>query len=518
MVNVNKNIKPGVKVEPAAPKRRPRNQELNSSKKTLPDSIRSRRRQKLNCSRESVINQLVNEEQIYTQEEAEELIDSFEEQTGATVVRLATMDEVENEDGEFWATKDGKTTLWCRGNGFWYDSGSTDMNSSKKTRMNSNNEGSFDSSVNKDGLNSSIDWSSGYDHESIRPAVTALVERYLANTGASDALLKIGLEEDAGFSSEFNLGVYVYLKQDTDETIQEGLLDELTQKLRRVIMREYNWDATKEWIADNDYKMSVQIAVGDCYDNDTEFGYEIGYHSGIEVECPVDFDSSRKKLNSNVDSRFEKYFDKVTDQQLADFYGIDVEEIIDVNKDIENANYGKVVAHYIPKSEYAEVLVDGDWESLDILDDGTVGFSLGEGGGKATRFYGVDIDTIEEKLAEAGLNSSRTSKKTRMNCSADTKITTESGNEISMGEIKVVQNPSTNELALFIPENDEDSIPEGFTVIGDVVAAGGEEENSEEAESEESEELDSSKKLNSSKRRSSKNLNSNRRRSVKKKK
>ena len=200
-------------------------------------------------------------------------------------------------------------------------------------------------------------------------------------------------------------------------------------------------------------------------------------------------------LNSSVDTRFEKYFDKVTDQQLADFYGIDVEEIIDVNKDIENANYGKVVAHYIPKSEYAEVLVDGDWESLDILDDGTVGFSLGEGGGKATRFYGVDIDTIEERLAEAGLNSSRTAKKTRMNCSADTKITTESGNEISMSEIKVVQNPSTNELALFIPENDEDIIPEGFTVIGDVVSAGGEEaEDSEEDESEKSEELDSSKK------------------------
>lgn len=360
MVNVDKNIKPGVKAEPAAPKRRPRNQELNSSKKTLPDSIRSRRRQKLNCSRESVINQLVNEEQIYTQEEAEELINSFEEQTGATVVRLATVDEVENQDGEFWATKDGKTTLWCRGNGFWYDSGTTDMNSSKKTRMN----------------------------------------------------------------------------------------------------------------------------------------------------C------------SSVDSRFEKYFDKVTDQQLADYYGIDVEEIIDVNKDIENANYGKVVAHYIPKAEYAEVLIDGDWESLDILDNGTVGFSLGEGGGRATRFYGVDIDTIEEKLAEAGLNSSiSSSKKTRMNCSEDTKITTESGNEISMSEIKVVQNPSTNELALFIPENEEDAIPEGFTVIGDVVSVGREEsENSGEDESEESEELDSSKKLNSSKRRSSKNLNSNRRLPAKKKK
>lgn len=274
MVNVNKNIKSSSKVRPAAPKRRPRNQALNSSSRmNRPSAVRNRVSRK---------------------------------------------------------------------------------------------------------LNSSIDWSSGYDHESIRPSVTALVESYLASVGASDALLKIGLEENAGFRSEFNLGVYVYLKQDTDETIQEGLLDELTQKLRRVIMREYNWEATKEWIADNDYKMSVEIAVGDCYDNDTESGYEIGYHSGIEVECPVDFDSSRKPAQ-----------------------------------------------------------------------------------------------------------------KTRMNCSADVKITTESGNEVSMSEIKVVQNPSTNELALYIPENDEDAIPEGFVVIGDVVGAG---EESESADDDEEPKLDSSKR------------------------
>lgn len=105
MVNVNKNIKLGVKAEHAAPKRRLRNHALNSSKKSIPDSIRSRRHQKLNCSRESVLNQLVNEEQIYTQEEAKELIDSFEEQTGAAIERLATVEEVENQDGEFWATK-----------------------------------------------------------------------------------------------------------------------------------------------------------------------------------------------------------------------------------------------------------------------------------------------------------------------------------------------------------------------------------------------------------------------------
>lgn len=479
MVNVNKNIKPGVKVEPAAPKRRLRNQALNSSKKTLPDSIRSRRRQKLNCSRESVINQLVNEEQIYTQEEAEELIDSFEEQTGATVVRLATMDEVENEDGEFWATKDGKTTLWCRGNGFWYDSGSTDMNSSKKTRMNCS---SIDSHI-LDPI-----------YDTLYNSATAEEYAKYFEVPVEDVNELAQVVRDNGYGDVVG---YLTAKPEYSDALSFNAID-------GAMVLE---DGT------------VGILVRDRF-HEIVTDIELLIDNG---RLPKNLDSSRNpaqrtRMNCSATTRFEKYFDKVTDQQLADFYGIDVEEIIDVNKDIENANYGKVVAHYIPKSEYAEVLVDGDWESLDILDDGTVGFSLGEGGGKATRFYGVDIDTIEERLAEAGLNSSRTSKKTRMNCSADTKITTESGNEISMGEIKVVQNPSTNELALFIPENDEDAIPEGFTVIGDVVAAGGEAENSEEADSEESEELDSSKKLNSSKRRSSKNLNSNRRRSVKKKK
>ena len=38
-----------------------------------------------------------------------------------------------------------------------------------------------------------------------------------------------------------------------------------------------------------------------------------------------------------------------------------------------------------------------------------------------------------------------------------------------MQDIKIVQNPDTNELAIFIPEDEEETIPEGFTVIGMVV-------------------------------------------------
>lgn len=122
------------------------------------------------------------------------------------------------------------------------------------------------------------------------------------------------------------------------------------------------------------------------------------------------------------------------------------------------------------RDSYEEIV---GWDGTKIIDD----------------FAPYNLADIRDRAVESGFDLNST-KKRRMNCSADTKITTESGNEISMSEIKVVQNPSTNELALFIPENDEDIIPEGFTVIGDVVSAGGEEAE----DSEESEELDSSKK------------------------
>lgn len=194
----------------------------------------------------------------------------------------------------------------------------------------------------------------------------------------------------------------------------------------------------------------------------------------------------KQKLNCStgrLPAEYVPYYKVVSEQEFADTVGTDVDTLREIVAEIE-VEYGEnVVGYIIAKDEYGDAFVEANIESGFITESGRVLNGSNEG-------Y---IDSSEMKNAaqvNAGLNSSRTAKKTRMNCSADTKITTESGNEISMSEIKVVQNPSTNELALFIPENDEDIIPEGFTVIGDVVSAGGEEaENSEE-----SEELDSSKK------------------------
>lgn len=208
--------------------------------------------------------------------------------------------------------------------------------------------------------------------------------------------------------------------------------------------------------------------------------------------------AARKKLNSAAGSGFEKYFNRVTDQQLADFYGIPVEDMLEVNKDIEDANYGKVVGHYIPKDEYAEVLCDGDWDTLDILEDGTVGFALGEGGGKATRFYGVDIDTIEEAIAEAGLDSSRKLNSSEeepgepaegvaadgsaaegvdadgVTAEDDVQDTGIDGGETAvetaelLEDALIVQNPETKEVSLFVATEEDEALPEFVDVIAEI--------------------------------------------------
>lgn len=217
--------------------------------------------------------------------------------------------------------------------------------------------------------------------------------------------------------------------------------------------------------------------------------------------------STRKRLNSSVDSGFEKYFDRVNDEQLADYYGIDVSEITDNNADIEGAGYGKVVGHYIPKSQYRGMFSFCDWDTLDILDDGTVGYSLGVGGGKGTVFYSETMDNILEMAEEFGLDSSR-----KLNASEEDAEETEASTEtevqdtgIEGGEdaaetaeiledALIVQNPETKEVALFIADAEDEAVPEDVDVIAEVAVV-----------ADEAEVLDSSRRL---KKFATANLNS----------
>ncbi len=305
-----------------------------------------------------------------------------------------------------------------------------------------------------------------------------------------------------------------------------------------------------------------------------------------------------QRLNCNLGSEdWEKYFNRMTDQEVAEQFSIPVETVIEDNEKIKSGNYGEVVGHYLLKPEYENKLDAAEYAYLDILADGTVGYALGEGGGLATRFYSVTLDDVLNAMngdddldsscgdktdADSSLNceagsakvsgtvtiyndfadldndtterllrsriekavpgakvdfekvndtdvkvnidcpdadadkarlavessdvtksvdwesateeldsakdADKTAESTTLNSStepegdadggesvsegvdaSDIKITTESGNEVSMQDIKIVQNPDTNELAIFIPEDEEETIPEGFSVIGMVV-------------------------------------------------
>ena len=86
-----------------------RNNKLNSGLRAL---------KKLNSNKTAILKEL---EGWFTPDEAKEYVDSFEKETGATITKLATDEEVDKYDGVFWATKDGKESLWCRDNGAWVE-------------------------------------------------------------------------------------------------------------------------------------------------------------------------------------------------------------------------------------------------------------------------------------------------------------------------------------------------------------------------------------------------------------
>ena len=128
-----------------------------------------------------------------------------------------------------------------------------------------------------------------------------------------------------------------------------------------------------------------------------------------------------------------------------------------------------------------------------LFNDGISYLNLGDFNTDAPDVDNSDYDEELDSSKNQSMNCSEDSDEVNpsekdgasVNCSEGESgtIYTESGNEVAITDIKIVQNPQTNALALFVPENGDDEIPEGFTVIGDVIAtAAGEpaiEENAE---------------------------------------
>jgi hypothetical protein len=84
------------------------------------------------------------------------------------------------------------------------------------------------------------------------------------------------------------------------------------------------------------------------------------------------------------------------------------------------------------------------------------------------------------------MNSARDARRARLNCSEDTDfegddadfvedvdnvVVDEEGNAVDVDEMLIVQDPETNEISLFIPDNESDDVPENLNVIGEVISA-----------------------------------------------
>ena len=105
--------------------RRPARPLAKDDKNYKLNSARRRPLKKLNSNRSAILKEL---EGWFDKDEAVEYLDSFEKQTGATATKLATDEEVDKYDGVFWATKDGKESLWCLHDGNWVEE---DLDSAK---------------------------------------------------------------------------------------------------------------------------------------------------------------------------------------------------------------------------------------------------------------------------------------------------------------------------------------------------------------------------------------------------
>ena len=196
----------------------------------------------------------------------------------------------------------------------------------------------------------------------------------------------------------------------------------------------------------------------------------------------------KQKLNcssGNIPTGYEPYYQVVSEQEFADTVGTDVDNLRNIVADIENEYNEKIVGYLIAKDEYTDRLVDANLDIGFITESGKIlngadnnyitDIEIKQALGDA-----LDSSACSDNTADESLNSSEITEDDFEYDEAgesvaegvdasDIKITTESGNEVSMQDIKIVQNPDTNELAIFIPEDEEETIPEGFTVIGMVV-------------------------------------------------
>ena len=462
MVNVNKNIVPGKPVESSAkskaPARRPRNQDLNSSKKPLSGKISTAARnpflRKLNSSKlagstfagktyDEARNVLMSDEYGYDM-----LWDYFEEympKLGEEVGKQIDMQNGETADVFF------NTMAEC----------STEEEFIRKVQeqLQKYSSLSVDSSACSDNtadesLNSSEITEDDFEYDEAGSGIST--KDYMGYT-----IYKSIPDEDSG-----SVGYMVY---DGDYPQSFDTLEECKEFIRDTLNSSKKLNsASGKYQPDNSKGLYPDKALVN------------GEGSGtIEDDLP-----RAKRL-------FENWLTRA-----GSAYGIQLHLYTWY---LADQNYGQGDVRRSLQVEFTDPEAEGDNSPVDYYGPNSEDFYKGMTEFLNTQLFPAikkeepTVDSVfimggPNGYQEYNLNSSKDSSKA-LNCSSeepegdadggesvaegvdasDIKITTESGNEVSMQDIKIVQNPDTNELAIFIPEDEEETIPEGFTVIGMVV-------------------------------------------------
>lgn len=401
MVNVNKNIVPGkpaessAKTEPKAPARRPRNQELNSSR-TVSSLFRNLRNQRLNCSAGSFNAEFQPYYDTVTEEEYADKIGcdietlrqiaaKIKEERGDEIVAYVVA-KPEYQDAFLESGMDcGEVTS----DGRILDCLDADEITSERIQ---------DALDSMSKLDSSTDQSVNCEAKSAKVSGTVTIYNDFAD-----------------------------LDNDTAERLLRSRIEKAVPSAK----------VDFEKVNDTDVKVKI-----DCPDADAEKA-RLAVESS-DVTKSVDWESATEELDS-ASSKGSSETLNCSDLTEDDF-------------DYDEDGSGISTKDYMGYTIY---------KSIPDETSGSSGYMVYDGD------YPQSFDTLEEckEFIREVLNSSK-----KLNCSENdvVTITTESGNEVPLSEVKVIQNPSTNELMLYVPENDDDEIPDGFTVVYDVVQQGGE--------------------------------------------
>ena len=235
-----------------------------------------------------------------------------------------------------------------------------------------------------------------------------------------------------------------------------------------------------------------------------EDGKPMAYEQSHDRWFPVDSSrkpaskGTRKKLNSSSEnSLYAKYYNRFNSMNDAikslSAHVDEADALPDWVAETEGNGYGKVVGFYIGKDAYFDVLDENNMSILFVLDDGTVGRQFGRNFYQVSKEFKelIDMELLPNLDSSRKLNSSEG--ESDDDADAGESVGEGADAPASEGETEVqdtgveggedtaetaeilenaliVQNPETKEVALFVADADDETVPEDVDVIAEVEA------------------------------------------------